>query len=41
MVDDGQIAVSAVGDFGSELDLELLTLFFFVCHERVVCYVDE
>ena len=41
VVDDGQIAVSAVGDFGSELDLELLTLFFFVCHERVVCYVDE
>lgn len=41
VVDDGQIAVSAVGDFGRELDLELLTLFFFVCHERVVCYVDE
>ena len=41
VVDDGQIAVSAVGDFGGELNLELLTLFFFVCHERVVCYVDE
>ena len=32
VVDDGQVAVSAVGDFGRQLDLELLTLFFFVCH---------
>ena len=41
VVDDGQVAVSAVGDFGRQLDLELLTLFFFVCHGRVVCYIDE